>query len=82
MEVTGAVTFRNSDNHLGDGDSKGFQKVIDKKSYDGEITVDNLECIGHMQKQMGTRLRTLKPDMKGKKLDGGMPCGGDKLTDA
>lgn len=41
-----------------------------------------MECVGHVQKRMSTRLRKLKKDMKGKKLKDGKPIGGlGRLTD-
>ena len=81
METTGAkhVFLRSIDkyklryvNFLGDGDSKSFNNVID--TYPG-IQVNKLECVGHYQKRVGTRLRNLKKREKGL---GGRGC----LTDA
>ena len=47
---------------LGDGDSKSFTNV--KYTYpDHEIK--KLECVGHYQKRVGTRLRNLKKKEKG-----------------
>ncbi|GBL79952.1 hypothetical protein AVEN_5179-1 [Araneus ventricosus] len=43
--------------YYGDGDSKAFLKV---KDIYGEDTVTKLECIGHVQKRVGSRLRKLK----------------------
>ncbi|GBM25209.1 hypothetical protein AVEN_184621-1 [Araneus ventricosus] len=40
--------------YYGDGDSKAFLKV---KDIYGEDTVTKLECIGHVQKRVGSRLR-------------------------
>lgn len=57
--------------YYGDGDSKGFMGV---KHIYGENSVTKLECIGHVQKRVGTRLRKLKA--KNKKLSGK-----GKLTD-
>ena len=42
---------------LGDGDSKSYPAV--KSIYPG-VEVEKLECIGHVQKRVGTRLRNLK----------------------
>ena len=42
---------------LGNGDSKSFPAVED--IYEG-IKVEKLECIGHVQKRVGNRLRNLK----------------------
>ena len=46
----------------GDGDSKAFESV--KDVYD-DIVVKKLECVGHVQKRVGTRIRTLKKKEKG-----------------
>ncbi|GFW14713.1 uncharacterized protein TNCV_1561761 [Trichonephila clavipes] len=43
--------------YYGDGDSKGFLQV---KDIYGENSVTKLECIGHIQKRVGSRLRKLK----------------------
>lgn len=58
--------------YYGDGDSKGYLSV---KNIYGKDSVQKLECIGHVQKRVGSRLRKLKdsvPSLKGK----------GKLTDA
>ncbi|GBM95321.1 hypothetical protein AVEN_11984-1 [Araneus ventricosus] len=44
------------------GDSKGFEEV---KNIYGNNSVEKLECIGHVQKRVGSRLRKLKKDRKG-----------------
>lgn len=44
---------------LGDGDSKCFSAVLASNPF-GDVTVEKLECIGHVSKRMGTRLRKLK----------------------
>ncbi|GFU60080.1 uncharacterized protein TNCV_3313001 [Trichonephila clavipes] len=48
--------------YYGDGDSKGFLQV---KDIYGENSVTKLECIGHIQKRVGSRLRKLKKNTKG-----------------
>ncbi|GBM48563.1 hypothetical protein AVEN_184581-1 [Araneus ventricosus] len=48
--------------YYGDSDSKAFLKV---KDIYGEDTVTKLECIGHVQKRVGSRLRKLKKKTKG-----------------
>ena len=48
--------------YFGDGDSKAFLKV---KDIYGKDTVTKLECIGHIQKRVGSRLRKLKKNTKG-----------------
>nr|XP_047137518.1 uncharacterized protein LOC124814020 [Hydra vulgaris] len=44
-------------NFLGDGDSKSYNSVKDVYP---NIKVNKLECVGHYQKRVGTRLRNLK----------------------
>ncbi|GFV79688.1 hypothetical protein TNCV_1725131 [Trichonephila clavipes] len=44
--------------YLGDGDSKGFLTIKEAKVY-GDTEVEKLECVGHVQKRMGTRLRNI-----------------------
>lgn len=70
--------------YLGDGDSKGFQSVVSSEPYGKDFVIDKLECVGHVQKRMGGRLRKLRRDMKGKILSDGLKIGGKKgrLTDA
>lgn len=70
--------------YLGDGDSKGFQNVVDSKPYGPEFEIQKLECVGHVQKRMGGRLRKLRREMKGKVLSDGKKIGGRKgrLTDS
>ena len=46
----------------GDGDSKSFPAV--ENIYEGH-KVKKLECVGHVQKRVGTRLRKLKQEVKG-----------------
>lgn len=68
--------------YLGDGDSKAYKTVCESKPY-GDVAIEKLECVGHMQKRMGRRLRNLKKEMKGKKLSDGKSLGGPgRLTEA
>ena len=41
--------------YLSDGDSKGLSSVVESKPY-GDIKITKLECIGYVQKLMGSRL--------------------------
>mgnify|MGYP000371403211 CR=1 FL=1 len=68
--------------YLGDGDSKAYKTVCDSKPYGDDIQVEKLECVGHIQKRMGTKLRKIKKDMKGQKLSDGKTLGGTgRLTE-
>ncbi|GFV30435.1 uncharacterized protein TNCV_99101 [Trichonephila clavipes] len=58
--------------YYGDGDSKGFISV--KDTY-GKDSVTKYECIGHVQKRVGARLRKLKSKNKNLSRKG-------KLTDS
>lgn len=62
-------------NYIGDGDTKTFNALLDLDPYD-DITVQKKECVGHVQKRMGSRLRAVK---KGTRGLGGKGAG--KLTD-
>ena len=67
--------------YIGDGDTCSFLQVCESKPY-GELIPEKLECVGHIQKRLGTRLRKLRNDLKGKKLeDGKMISGRGRLTD-
>ena len=46
----------------GDGDSKSYETVCDTYP---NIKVEKLECVGHVQKRVGCRLRSLKKREKG-----------------
>ncbi|GFY34159.1 uncharacterized protein TNCV_2504621 [Trichonephila clavipes] len=54
--------------YYGDGDSKAFNNVKDIYGYDSVV---KYECIGHVQKRVGSRLRKLKKSTKGL---GGKDC--------
>ncbi|GFV36174.1 uncharacterized protein TNCV_233641 [Trichonephila clavipes] len=78
METVGMVRiFQRLLNHrsvrytsyIGDGDSKTFSSITVSNPYGEDITVSKIECIGHVQKRMGTRLRKLK-QMSSKLSDG------------
>ncbi|GFU67522.1 uncharacterized protein TNCV_1600041 [Trichonephila clavipes] len=56
--------------YLGDGDSKGFLTIKEVKVY-GDTEVEKLECVDHVQKRMGTRLRNILKMSKGIKLSDG-----------
>ncbi|GFW19284.1 uncharacterized protein TNCV_256111 [Trichonephila clavipes] len=77
MEVEGALRIFNHSEvlhnlrytqYLGDGDSKAYKAVLESKPYK-DVNIEKLECVGHIEKRMGTRLRALKLKLKGKKLE-------------
>lgn len=53
--------------YIGDGDTSSFSVVSDSTPYDG-IKIKKLECIGHVQKRLGTRCRNICQKLGGKKL--------------
>ena len=90
MEVAGALEiFRRSEplygvryvNYLGDGDSKAFLSVREAKVYGDNVEIHKLECIGHIQKRMGSWLLKLKASKK-KLADGKSISGKNRLTTA
>ena len=92
MEVEGVVDmFKTSlaqyniryNQYLGDGDSSAFPSVLQEKPYGPNFVPEKLECVGHVQKRMGTRLRKLKAVKGREKLKDGKTIGGrGRLTDA
>lgn len=89
MEPAGAVHIFNRSvtkhglkytSYIGDGDSRAYKAVCESKPYDENI--QKLECVGHIQKRLGSRMRSMKKRMKGTKLDDGLSLGGKgRLTD-
>ncbi|EFN88217.1 hypothetical protein EAI_00153, partial [Harpegnathos saltator] len=66
MEVDAAVEmFSRSEelhnirysSYIGDGDSKTFKGIFESRPYGEDCTVLKKECVGHVQKRMGARLR-------------------------
>lgn len=91
MEVDGMIKmFKRSEakhnaqyvNYIGDGDTKTFPELQESGIYGPDIKLTKIECVGHVQKRMGRRLRELKKSMRGKKLKDGKVLGGKgRLTD-
>lgn len=44
---------------LGDGDSRAHKLLVEEAVY-GDVEVEKLECVGHVQKRLGSRFRSLK----------------------
>ena len=90
MEVDGIIEmFQRSEsthgvkykNYIGDGDSKVFKAVCEAQPYEEDFNIQKKECVGHVQKRMGTRLRNLKKSFASKKLSDGVGIGGkNRLT--
>lgn len=66
---------------IGDGDTNSFKTVFESDPYGPDIKIEKIECVGHVQKRMGTRLRTLKKSKKGVLEDGKTIGGKGRLTD-
>lgn len=67
---------------IGDGDSKSFAAVCEAKPYGPDVAIAKEECVGHVQKRVGSNLRNLKKSLKNEKLADGRPIGGQgRLTD-
>ena len=66
--------------YIGDGDSKAYNDVVKNDAHSG-IVVEKLECVGHIQKHLGSRLRNLKHTMKGPLVDGKTLVGKGRLAD-
>ncbi|GFV56318.1 DUF1758 domain-containing protein [Trichonephila clavipes] len=67
----------------GDGDTKTFNALSENKPYGDDYFIQKIECVGHVQKRMGTRLRKLILVYSKKKLSDGKTIGGKgRLTDS
>ena len=66
---------------VGDGDSKAFKTVCDLQPYGEEIEIIKADCIGHVQKRMGNRLREWKRKAPEKMEDSKSPREKGRLTD-
>lgn len=84
MDASGllAIFQRSVDNYsvrytefLGDGDSKAHRLIVEEAVY-GNKEVTKLECVGHVQKRLGSRLRSLKTRLGQTHLDDGKSIGG------
>lgn len=87
MESEGAVVLwgRSIETHnmrykwmVSDGDSKAFSSVEDIY---GDVKVEKLDCVGHVQKRMGKHLLKLKSTTQGKLADGKTIGGCGRLTE-
>ena len=61
--------------YLGGRDSASFKRVVESKPY-GDITIEKLKCVGHIQKRCGSRLRRLKSSSISLKLSDGKGLSG------
>ncbi|GFY20202.1 uncharacterized protein TNCV_208341 [Trichonephila clavipes] len=78
--LNGVVSVTSID--TGDGDCKAVDAVKKKNIYGNEYPIEKLECIDHVMKRMGTRLRRLKAQLKGQILsDGKCLSGKNRLTE-
>ena len=66
--------------YIVDGDTKSYKKVVYAKFY-GDFTSQKLECVGHVQKRLGTRFRKLGNENKHEILCDGKNLGKGRLTD-
>ena len=94
MEKDSAVLMfcRSLDKHklryttfVGDGDTSAFAHVKNhlNEKYGDEYPIVKEDCIGHIQKRMGSSIRSYKNKRRGFKLSDGIAVGGSgRLTDA
>ena len=67
---------------ISDGDSKTFSLLTSLQPFGQEHPIQKLDCVGHVQKRLGTALTNLKVMYRGRKLDDGKTIGGaGRLTD-
>lgn len=74
MEVDGVIEMfaRSEELHnvkyatyVGDGDTKTFKSLLETHPYGEELIVKKSECVGHVKKRMGSRLRAATKKTKG-----------------
>ena len=65
--------------YIGGGDTKTCQEVCKSKPYEN-VEIVKAECIGHIQKRVGSRLLSLKEKYKIKFHDGKKMFGKERLT--
>ncbi|KAL7291527.1 hypothetical protein TKK_0014783 [Trichogramma kaykai] len=67
--------------YIGGGDCKVYSSISEAKPYRKNYAVIKKECVGHVQKRMGTQLRDLKKKLSGQVLSDKKPIGGQgRLT--
>lgn len=52
--------------YLGDGDCKGYDTVCAQQPYGPDFQIEKMECVGHVQKRMGKRLRDFRKKIRTK----------------
>ena len=51
---------------MGDGDTSSFKEVVESNPYsEFGIAPEKIECVGHVQKRLETRLRNMVKEYKG-----------------
>ena len=61
---------------IGDGDSSSYPTISEEKPYGPDVLIEKKECVGHVQKRLGTRLHKLKASFGSRKLKDGKSIGG------
>jgi len=57
--------------YIEDGGSSSYSDVVNSHPYGEGVKIDKLECLGHVQKRMGSRCRSLCQLLKGIALSDG-----------
>lgn len=66
---------------ISDSDSKTYALLLEEK-HCGSTLVERCDCVGHVQKRMGTTVRNLKTQYRGQKLADDKTIGGvGRFTD-
>ena len=66
--------------YVGDGETKSLSKVAEEKPYGDNFEIIKYDCVGHVQKRVGSNLRKLKTRIGKKKLLDGISLGRGRLT--
>ena len=89
-EIAKVLWTRSQDEHsvryttfVGDGDGSASGRVRAAKPYGESTVIEKEDCIGHVQKRMGSKLREVKRSYQRRKLSDGHGIGGrGRLTTA
>ena len=65
-----------------DGDAKTHSLLLEESPYGEEHTIEKVDCVGHVQKRMGTALHDLKKKYRGQKLSDNKTIGAGRLTES
>ena len=61
--------------YIRDGESKSYASVVASRPHEDDVPIRKLECVGHVQKRMGSALRKLIATYSNRRLSDGKSIG-------